>query len=68
MRCNANLREMNVDVVASDEFTVEVVASGLPLYHGAQLAVDITLRSALSAKSVWPKSVLAKVGHTTKKH
>ena len=26
---------------------VEVIASGLPCYHGAQLAVDITLRSVL---------------------
>ena len=42
VRCNAKLREMNVDVAASDERAVEVLASGLPLYHEAQLAVDIT--------------------------
>ena len=48
VRCNAKLREMNVDVAASDERAMEVLASKLPLYHGAQLAVDITLRSALS--------------------
>ena len=35
--------------VTDDERALEVLASGLPLHHGAQLAVDITLRSALSA-------------------
>ena len=28
---------------------IEVLASGLPTHHGAQLAVDITLRSAVNA-------------------
>ena len=37
---------MNVHVAATDEREVEVVAAGLPIHHGAQLAVDITLRSA----------------------
>ena len=46
MRCNAKLREMNVEVAATDEREIEVLASGLPLHHGAQLAVDITVRSA----------------------
>ena len=40
---------MNVTVRADDERVLEVLASGLPLHHGAQLAVDTTLRSALSA-------------------
>ena len=40
---------MNVAVQTTDQRAIEVVASGLPLHHGAQLAVDITLRSALSA-------------------
>ena len=48
VRCNAKLREMNVVVAATDEREIEVLASGLPLHHGAQLAVDITLRSALT--------------------
>ena len=48
MKCNAKLREMNVAVAATDEREIEVLASGLPLHHGAQLAVDITLRSALT--------------------
>ena len=32
------------------ERAFEVFSSGLPLHHGAQLAVDITLRSALTAQ------------------
>ena len=40
---------MNVAVPANDARAVEVLASGLPLFHGAQLAVDITLRCALTA-------------------
>ena len=48
VRCNAKLREMNVEVAATDERAIEVLAFGLPLHHGAQLAVDITLRSALT--------------------
>ena len=31
---------MNVGDRADDERCVEVVSSGFPLYHGAQLAVD----------------------------
>ena len=49
VRCNVKLREMNVTVAANDEREVEVLASGLPLEHGAQLAVDVTLRSAVTA-------------------
>ena len=49
VRCNVKLREMNVTVAANDELEVEVLASGLPLEHGAQLAVDVTLRSAVTA-------------------
>ena len=40
---------MNVAVRAEDARRIEVLASGLPLFHGAQLAVDITLRSALTS-------------------
>ena len=46
VRCNVKLRDMNVTVPATDEREVEVVASELPLQHGAQLAIDVTLRSA----------------------
>eukprot|EP00973_Karenia_brevis_P032403 4468252-Karenia_brevis.AAC.1 len=40
---------MNVTAPAADEREIEVLASSLPLFNGAQLAVDITLRSSLSA-------------------
>ena len=36
-------------VTNKDERNLEVVALGLPLYNGAQLAVDVTLRSALTS-------------------
>ena len=42
------LREMNVAVSANDERSIEVLASGLPLQHGAQLAVDVTLSDVTS--------------------
>ena len=48
VRCNGKLMEMNVAVASTDEREIEVLASGLPLHHGAQLAVDITLRSTLT--------------------
>ena len=47
VRFNAKLRDMNVAVAATDERAIEVLA-GLPFRHGAQLAVDITLGSALT--------------------
>ena len=49
VRFNAKLVDMNRAVPADDAREVEVLASGLPLFYGAQLAVDITLRSALTA-------------------
>ena len=42
VRTNVLLRDMNITVSARDERKVEVLASGLPLNHGAQLAVDVT--------------------------
>ena len=45
---NTKLRDMNVAVEANDERAIEVLATGLPLHQGVQLAVDITLRSALT--------------------
>ena len=51
VRCNVRLRDMNVVVSATDMRSIEVWAIGLPLHHGAQLAVDITLRSALTSAS-----------------
>ena len=52
VRCNAKLRDMSVSVHATDERSIEVLASGLAMNHGAQLAVDITLRSAVTAQTV----------------
>ena len=49
VRWQAKLRDMNVIVSANDERAIEVLASGLPLFQGAQLAVDITIRSVLTA-------------------
>ena len=49
MRRNVKLRDMNLVVEAADERSIEVLACGLPQRHGAQLAVDITLRSALTS-------------------
>ena len=47
VRTNTLLRDMNLCVPAVDARAIEVLATGLLLHHGAQLAVDITLRSAL---------------------
>ena len=49
VRYNAFLRDMNVGVPAADGRRIEVLAQGLPCFGGAQLAVDVTLRSALTA-------------------
>ena len=45
------LRDMNIAVAATDHRAIEVLASGLPLHHGVQLAVDITIRCAHTAES-----------------
>ena len=49
VRYNAFLRDMNVHVPANDERRIEVLAQDLPCFGGAQLAVDITLRSVLGS-------------------
>ena len=38
----------DVAVSSMDDRAIEVLASGLPFHHGAQLVVDITLRSVLT--------------------
>ena len=48
VRFDAHLRDMNVDVAASDGRRIEVLAQDLPCFGGAQLAVDITLRCVLT--------------------
>ena len=44
---NVFLRDMNLDVPVLDGRRIEVVANGLPIWHGAQLAVDTTLVSPI---------------------
>ena len=48
VRCNAKLRDMDIAVSSQDERAIKVLALGLPLHHRAQLAVDVTLRCALT--------------------
>ena len=45
---NVALRDMNLDVLVADDRRIEVVANGLPFWHGAQVAVDTTLISPLT--------------------
>ena len=48
VRRNAFVRDLNLDAVPpTDGRRIEVVVDGLPMFHGAQLAVDTTLVSAL---------------------
>ena len=54
------LRDMNVQVSATDEREIEVVAAGIPIHHGAQLAVDITLKSAVTSVGA-PRATAATV-------
>ena len=45
---NVFLRDMNVDVPLADGRRIEVLANGLPLWQGAQAAVDTTLVSPVT--------------------
>ena len=47
VKYNAFLRDMNLGVRADDVRRIEVLAQDLPCFNGVQLAVDVTLRSAL---------------------
>ena len=47
MAASVALRDLHVDVPATDGRRIEVVANGLPLWRGAQIAVDTTLVSPL---------------------
>ena len=49
VKFNAALRDMNLGVPGAGERRIEVLAQDLPCFDGAQLAIDITLRSALCA-------------------
>ena len=49
VRTNVYVRDLNVpDVDLDDNRHIEVIAEGLPLYHGRQLAVDAALVSPLT--------------------
>ena len=41
-------RDMNIDVPVSDARRIEVVATGLPMWHGAQLAIDAKIVSPVT--------------------
>ena len=45
VKFEALLRDMNVGVRATDDRKIEVLAQDLPCFGGAQLAIDVTLRS-----------------------
>ena len=47
VRFNALLQDMNVGVPSADQRRIEVLAQDLPCFGGAQLVVDVTLRSPL---------------------
>ena len=61
---NVKLRDMNVQVSATDGREIEVVAAGLPIHHGAQLAVHITHRSAVISVAA-PRATAATVNGAT---
>ena len=52
----ASRRMRDLDIALPDhvdERRIEVIADGLPLFHGAQLAIDTTLVSLLSLAWLW---------------
>ena len=46
VRFKVKLKDMNVAVPMDDGRAMKVLASGLPMQHGAHLAIDTTERSA----------------------
>ena len=49
MTTNTLVRDLNVAVSRFDDRRIEVIANGLPLWNGAQIAVDTTIVSPLTA-------------------
>ena len=47
-RATTNTRDLNAAVSRFDDRRIEVIANGLPLRNGAQLAVDTTIVSPLT--------------------
>ena len=53
VQTNVFLRDLNLaGVRADDGRRIEVIANGLPLYHGAQLAIDATIVSPVRGDSL----------------
>ena len=46
---NVFLRDLDLPIGAMDQRRIEVIAEGLPVFHGAQLAINATLVSPLRA-------------------
>ena len=46
---NVFLRDLDLPIGAMDQRQIEVIAEALPVFHGAQLAIDATLVSPLRA-------------------
>ena len=49
MSTNVLVRDLNTGATRHDERRIEVIANGLPLWNGSQLAVDTTLVSLLTS-------------------
>ena len=52
---NTLVRDLNAPVDRLDDRRIEVIANGLPLWNGAQLAVDTTIVSPITRDAV-PRS------------
>ena len=72
---NVRVADMNIDVPVGDARRIEVVCNGLPLWHGAQLAVDATLVSPLTrdgqpqpAANAQPGVALARAEQRKRRH
>ena len=50
---NVWVGDMNIDVPVSEARRIEVVANGLPMWHGAQLAIDATIVSPVTLLLFW---------------
>ena len=49
---NVFLRDMNIDDAVADARQIEVVANGLPMWNGAQVAIDTTMVSPVTANGM----------------
>ena len=49
---NVMLRDLNLDEPVLDERRIEIVANGLPIWHGSQVAIDTTMVSPLHQNGI----------------